>query len=298
MKKALLIMNPCSGKRKGAKYLADIIGILNAADVDVTVHMTAAPGDGIVVARQRAAEFDMVLCAGGDGTFNEVVSGLIQSGTHKPIGYLPCGSTNDFANSLGLPKELPEATRALLTAPETPYDIGSFGGRHFSYVASFGAFTRTSYATSQSVKNALGHLAYILGGIKELPSLHPYPVRMQTDSGEILEGDYLFGAISNSTSVGGILTLDPSVVDMNDGQFEILLVKSPGGMVELNSIIHAITSKKYTESKMITFCKARSVTVTASPDMDWTLDGEHEPGHEVVTVENLHSAVRVLVQPK
>lgn len=298
MKKVLLVMNPCSGKKKGSQNLAAIVGLLNGAGIDVTVHMTAAQGDGAEAARKRAAEFDAILCAGGDGTFNEVVSGLIQSGSGRPIGYIPCGSTNDFANSLGLSKDILQATRDIIEGQPVNYDIGLFGQRHFSYVASFGAFTKTSYATSQSVKNALGHLAYILGGIKEIPSLRGYPVKFELPDGTVFSDKYLFGAVSNSTSVGGILTLDSSVVDMNDGLFELLLVRCPSNIAELNECLFALTRKKYDSSKMITFRATDRVTITADPSMDWTLDGEHEPGHEQVEVQNLHDAVQVIVNKK
>lgn len=297
MKKMLLIMNPCSGKKKANRYLAEIAAIFNGAGYDLTVHMTAARGDGTEIARERAGEFDVVVCVGGDGTFNEVVSGVIQSGKETPIGYIPAGSTNDFASSLGLSKDILQSARDIVAGEPATFDMGRFGERYFSYVASFGAFTKTSYATSQSVKNTLGHMAYILGGIKELPSLHGYKVRFETDSGEVFEDSYLFGAISNSTSVGGILTLDPELVDMNDGLFELLLIKCPTNLLELNECIVALSKQNYS-SRMLTFCPARRVEITADAEMDWTLDGEHEAGHAAVTVENIHNAVRVIVPQK
>lgn len=297
MKRILLIMNPCSGKKKGSRNLAAIVGIFNGAGYEVTVHMTAAQGDGTLVAERRAKDFDMVVCAGGDGTFNEVVSGVIRSEADCPIGYIPCGSTNDFANSLGLSKNILQAAVDIVAGQPATYDVGQFGMRHFSYVASFGAFTRTSYATSQNVKNMLGHLAYILGGIKEIRSLRGHQVKLETDDGKVFEDNYLFGAISNSTSVGGILTLDPSLVDMNDGLFELLLVKCPANILDLNECILALTKQNY-DSRMLTFCPARQVKITASADMDWTLDGEHESGHEMVEVKNLHNAIRVMTVKK
>ncbi len=269
------------------------MSVFNAAGYEVSVYVTVASGDGIEVARQRAGDYDLVVCAGGDGTFNEVASGVIQSGTACPIGYIPCGSTNDFANSLGLSKNILQAAKDIVNGEPADFDMGDFGGRHFSYVASFGAFTKASYATTQSVKNSLGHLAYILGGIKELPSLHGYPAKVQTDEGLVFEGKYLFGAISNSTSVGGILTLDPNRVDLSDGLFEVLLVKCPANILDLNECILALTKQNY-ESRMIDFCSAKRVTVTADASMDWTLDGEHEPGHDYVEVRNLHNAIRVM----
>lgn len=287
-------MNPCSGKKKGSRSLSEIVGIFNKAGWEVTVHMTAAPGDGARTVAARAQEFDLVVCSGGDGTFNEVASGLIRSGVGCPLGYIPAGSTNDFASSLGLSKDILQAARDIVEGTPQTYDMGRFGDRYFSYVASFGAFTRTSYATPQNVKNALGHLAYILGGIKDLLSLHGYDVRFETDEGKVFSDSYIFGAVSNSTSVAGILTLDPALVDLNDGMFELLLVKCPLNLIELNECVQALSKQNY-DSPMLTFCPAHRMTVTADPEMDWTLDGEYEPGHETVDICNIHNAVRVIV---
>ena len=166
MKRLLLILNPCSGKKRANRALAEIVSIFNRGGYDVTVYTTAARGDATQVAASRCREFDCVVCAGGDGTFNEVVSGVYAAGSDTPIGYIPAGSTNDFASSMHLSRNLLQAARDIVEGEPHTLDLGSFNGRCFSYVASFGAFTRASYATSQSVKNALGPLAYVLGGIK------------------------------------------------------------------------------------------------------------------------------------
>lgn len=292
MKKLLLIMNPYAGMRKGNKVLADIIGLFNGSGYDVVVHMTAGPGDGARVVEERAGEFDLVVCAGGDGTFNETVTGILRSGRELPVGYIPCGSTNDFANSLHLPTAPLQAARAIVEGAPVSYDVGRFGDRYFSYVASFGAFTKTSYATSQSVKNALGHLAYILAGVKELFQIPKEHLAFDTDAGRF-EGDYIFGAVSNSTSVGGILTLDPKVVDMSDGKFELMLVRPPKDAGELLNLVSALTAQRY-ESPMLTFRTVSRLTVTANPDMAWTLDGERAEGRATVEIENLHNAIRIL----
>lgn len=297
MKKLLLIVNPCSGKKKTARYLSQIISIFNRADYAVTVHITSDRGEATAVAAERAADFDVIACAGGDGTFNEVISGMVSANATCPLGYIPAGSTNDFANSLGLSTNILQAARDILDSEPVSFDVGRFGERYFSYVASFGAFTRASYATSQSVKNALGHLAYILGGIKEIPSIHGYDVKFETQDGEVFEDSYIFGAISNSTSVGGVLTLDDSLVDLSDGLFELLLIRKPKNAVELGKCVSALLRQNY-DSPMITFCPARKVTITADPGMDWTLDGEQEYGHTTVVAENLFHAIRVFVPKK
>ncbi len=295
-KKLLLIMNPCAGMKTGKRYLADILELFCRADFEPTVFMTTAPGNGRELAMTYAGQADRVICLGGDGTFNEVVSGMLEAGVTVPIGYIPCGSTNDFANSIHLNKNPIKAAQDILDGEPQTLDIGRFGERYFSYVASFGAFTRASYSTPQNVKNALGHLAYILEGIKDLSSIRPYHMRFEVD-GQVLEDDYVFGAISNSTSVGGILTLSPDVVDMNDGLFELLLVKNPSSPIELSECVRALQERKY-DNHMLTLISAARLEVFGNPNIDWTLDGEREPGAEQVSVENIHNAIRLITGPK
>ena len=297
MKKLLLIMNPCSGTKKANHVLADIINILNRGGFDVTTYMTAARADATAVVSARASEFDVILCVGGDGTFNEVISGLYGAGSHTPVGYIPAGSTNDFANSLHLSKDLLQAARDVVMGIPRPLDIGRFNDRYFSYIASFGAFTRASYATSQSLKNTLGHFAYILSGIKEVAAIRSKHLRVTTADGTVFEDDYIFGAISNSTSVAGLLTLDPGIVDMSDGLFELLLIRKPRTPLELSDCIRALTTQDY-DTPMLTLSSAERVEIDAPADMDWTLDGEWAEGAEHCTVENLHHAVNVIVHPK
>ena len=292
MKKMLFVMNPYSGMRRASKYLADIIALYNRSGYEVTVHMTGGQGDATQVVESRAKDMDIVVCCGGDGTFNETISGLLRAGADVPVGYIPAGSTNDFASSLKLPTNIMQAALDVVEGEPVAYDVGKFGDRYFSYVASFGAFTRASYSTPQSVKNALGHTAYVLEGINELSQIKNEHVRMEID-GQVIEDDFLFGAISNSTSVGGILTLSPEIVDMADGQMEVLLVRAPRNLTEITECIQAVQSQKYNCS-MITFQSARHVRIYADPQMPWTLDGEREEGHECVDAVSLHHAIRLM----
>ena len=295
MKKMLFVMNPYAGQRRANRYLADILSIFNRAGYRVESYMTGARGEATDIVRQYAPEMDLVACCGGDGTFNETVNGLLHSEVNIPVGYIPAGSTNDFAASLGLPTNILQAAEAVVTGEPSALDVGKFGDRYFSYVASFGAFTRTSYATPQNVKNALGHAAYILGGISELSQLRTEHVKLQLDD-EIVEDDFLFGAVSNSTSVGGVLSLDPKQVDLRDGKFEVLLLRSPRELGELYECIRAVQTAEY-NCKMLTFTPASRVTVWANAGMPWTLDGEMEPGHEEVTIENIHCGLKVMCKP-
>ena len=293
MKRMLFVMNPYAGQKKASKFLPEVISIFNRAGYEVVIHMTEGQGDAARVVEQRAKNADLVVCCGGDGTFNETITGLIRSGVDVPIGYLPAGSTNDFAASLKLTTNILDAAQSIMVGQPVSYDVGKFGQRYFSYVASFGAFTQVSYSTPQNVKNALGHMAYVLAGIQELSQIRKEHIRIELEN-EVIEDDYLFGAISNSTSVGGVLTLNPSQVDMSDGIFEILLIRAPRNLTELSECILALQSQNYTGCAMITFRSVSKVKIFADPDMPWTLDGEREDGHKEVLAENLHHAIRLI----
>ena len=292
MKKLLFIMNPFAGQKKANKALSDILLIFSQAGYEVITHMTTGQGDAVTAAQNWGKDVDLVVCCGGDGTLNETVTGLLRAGAKTPIGYIPAGTTNDFASSLNLSGNMLQAARDIVEGEPVPYDVGRFGDRYFSYVASFGAFTRSSYVVPQNIKNALGHTAYVLGGISEISQIRKEHIRMEID-GQVVEDDFLFGAICNSTSIGGILTLDPKQVDMGDGLFEILLVRAARNLEEIGECIRAVQSQKC-NCEMITFRSARSVRIFADPEMPWTLDGEREDGHEEVMAENLHHAIRLI----
>lgn len=292
MKKMLFVMNPFAGLRRANRHLTDILLTFNQAGYEVITHMTLGQGDAAEVVERHGKDMDLVVCCGGDGTLNETITGLLRAGADTPIGYIPAGSTNDFAASLNLSTNILKAAQEAVEGEPVRYDVGKFGDRYFSYVASFGAFTKSSYTTPQNIKNALGHTAYVLSGITELSQIRNEHIRMEID-GQVVEDDFLFGAICNSTSVGGILTLDPKMVDMGDGLFEILLIRAPQSLAEISECIQALQSQQY-NCAMITFRSARKVRIYADTDMPWTLDGEKEDGHEMVDVENLHHAVRLI----
>ena len=294
MKKLLFIMNPFAGMRKANRYVADILSVFNQAGYEVIAHMTSGRGDAADAARKYAADMDLIVCAGGDGTFNETVNGILEAGTSTPIGYIPCGSTNDFAASLKLPTHPVKAAQAIVDGKATAYDVGNFGGRYFTYVASFGAFTKASYATPQNIKNALGHTAYLLEGIQELSQLKPVHARIEL-ADRVIEDNYLFGAISNSTSVGGVLTLDPKRVDMADGLFELLLIRAPKDLTELSDCIMALQKQTY-NCGMITFLSTDKLTVHTSPKLSWTLDGERASGADTIAIENIHHAIHLMTK--
>ena len=292
MKKLLFIMNPFAGQKKANKVLPEILMVFTEAGYEIRIAMTTGPGSATRLAAERGGDVDLVVCCGGDGTLNETISGLLMAGIQAPVGYIPSGTTNDFASSLKLSHNPIQAAKDIIEGKPVAYDIGRFGNRYFSYVASFGAFTKSSYAVPQTVKNALGHTAYILGGISELSQIRNEHVRMEID-GEVVEDDFLFGAICNSTSVGGILTLPPNRVDMQDGIFEVMLIRAPRNVNEITECLLAVQNQEY-NCGMITFLPARKIRITMDPFMAWTLDGEKADGYEEILVENLHHAVRIV----
>ena len=285
-------MNPCAGTKKENKYLTDILVLFGKYGYNNTVYLTEAAGDAKKYAKLNAKNYDLIVAIGGDGTFNEVVSGVLKSGADVEIGYIPAGSTNDFANSLKLSKNILKAAEDIMNGTVREIDIGSFNGRNFSYVASFGAFSEISYRTPQNVKNSLGYMAYALEGIKDIANLKSKHLRFVAD-GEVIEDDFIFGAICNSTSVGGVINLDPKLVDFSDGLFELLLIRLPKDLFELNEIVIALTSKKY-NTKMITFVSAKSIVIETTENINWTLDGEYAYGEEKIKVENLNKAIRFI----
>jgi len=296
MKKMLFIMNPCAGTKKANRYFMQMVELFNRSGYRVTTHITDGRGDGARVAEALAGEMDAIVCCGGDGTFNETLSGVMAAGADVPIGYIPAGSTNDFATSLELPTGIMSCAKNIVEGVPVAYDVGLFNDRYFSYVASFGAFTKASYATSQNVKNALGHTAYILSGISEISQIRKIRARFELGE-EVVEDEFLFGAVCNSTSVAGLLTLDKSVVDMRDGKFEVLLVRAPKNLTEINECIKAIQNKTY-DCTMLTFRSASHIRVTMEEPVDWTLDGEYQPGLSQISFKNCHLALKLLTKEK
>lgn len=293
MKKMLFVMNPNAGQKKAGKALAQIVGIFNQAGYEVTVFMTAGPGYATELVRNRASDADVVVCCGGDGTFNETVAGVISSGAQVPMGYLPAGTTNDFAANLKLPTDLAAAAEVVVRGQAHPHDVGRFNRRFFAYVASFGVFTRTSYSTPQTMKNLLGHMAYVLEGIQELSQIKKERIRFELDEGTVIEDDFIFGAVCNATTVGGVLNLDPNLVDMADGKFELLLIRYPKDVLEVSECIRALKTQDYS-SRMLFFTSTTGMYVTCPPGMSWTLDGEQEQGNEQVRIQCQHRAIQLI----
>ena len=284
-KKLLFIVNPRAGKTKSRAPLFDAVSIYSEAGFLVSVRMTSRRGEATELAEELGADYDLVVCHGGDGTLNETVNGVMRIPREKrpAVSYLPGGSTNDFAASLNISSDPAEAARSAMRLQPRELDVGRFGERNFVYVASFGAFTKTTYTVPQDIKNVFGHFAYMLDGVKNLDTLCPYRMKITAD-GEVFDGEYLFCAISNSTSIAGLMKLSPDEVSFDDGRFELLLVPVPRTPAAMQALILALINKDYCNSEGLIFRHVRHVTAETAEDIPWTLDGEYDPGAPLVEI--------------
>lgn len=296
MKKLLFVVNGHSGKGQIKNKLLDIIDIMIKEGYHVQVHTTQEREDATKVVREQAKYYDLVVCSGGDGTLDEAVTGMMQSEVRTPLGYIPAGSTNDFANSLEIPKDMIQAAKTAVLGVPFSCDVGEFNGDYFIYVAAFGIFTDVSYATSQELKNALGHVAYILEGAKRLHTIKSYHMRVEYDGNEI-EGDFLLGMITNSTSVGGFKNMTGKDVKLDDGLFEVTLIHKPKNIIELNTIIASLTNLK-DETDLIDSFRADSVKFYSEEGIPWTLDGEFGGDHKEVQIKDHCKAVDIMINEK
>ena len=293
MKKLLLIINPVAGRNQAQADLFKMVRVFAEHDCEVTVYPTRGPQDCTRKVLADAGRFDLVVCCGGDGTLNEMVSGMMQREDHVPMGYIPLGSTNDFAASLHLPSHVEEAALRCVEGTAFHMDVGSLNDRYFNYIAAFGAFTEASYATPQQIKNALGHLAYILEGIKSLGRLQPIHVRITAD-GETFEEDYLFGAVTNTVSLGGVLRLDPSRVLLDDGMYELLLVKNPQNPTEAQAMLSALMLQNY-DGPLVRMLRASDILFESNHEISWTIDGEFGGSFSTTHILNNKNAVTLMV---
>ncbi len=299
-KKVLLIVNPCAGKSKSKSYVFDIINKFSGADYEFDVKTTTKGGDATEFVKKYAADYDIVVCCGGDGTFNETINGVMSLSRRIPIGYIPAGSTNDLANTIGLPTDINKATDTIIAGKTHTYDIGLFNNRFFCYVASFGVGVQFSYNTPQKMKNILGHSAYLINGfvlhlIPTLQSIKPIHIKIEYDD-KTIEDDFYFGAISNSTSVAGLFKFDRNAVRLDDGKFELLLVRRLGSPLESFAIFNQIRRREFDGDKLI-FISASNIKMTFDKETPWTLDGEYGGEPKEVRFSVLKKAIDIISGP-
>lgn len=295
-KKLLLIYNPHAGKAQIKNKLSDIIDCFNKADYEVTIYATQNVKHAYEIARDISCEYELIVCSGGDGTLDEVVTGLMENDKdNRPIiGYIPSGSTNDFANSLKIPKNMLKAADNIVNGVVFPCDIGSFNGDSFVYIAAFGLFTDVSYQTSQELKNIFGHMAYLLEGVKRLYGIASYDIRFEYD-GNVVEDNFIYGMITNSISVGGFKGMTGKNVLLDDGVFEVMMVKQPQNPIELQAIISSLL-KEEVDTRYIYSFKTDNLKIIAKDNIPWTLDGEFGGDYNEVDIKVKKKAVNIMVE--
>ena len=291
---ALMIMNPVSGKMAFIRHFGEITQLFKDANYNLDIRCTSGKGSAQKIIKNAAKDKDIIICAGGDGTLNDIINGIMDAHLDIPIGYIPSGTTNDFASSVGISKNVVKAAKDIISGTPKAVDVGKFGSSYFSYVASFGAFTQSSYATPQNMKNTLGHFAYVLEGMKELPYLKPIRLTITTEAGEVFTDDYALGAIANSTSIAGIIKLDSSRVDLSDGVFEVLLIKYPKNIMDLNNIVISLNTNDF-ENPSIDFFHAKKLVVESEDTIQWSLDGECFEADKRETVKNYQKAINIIL---
>lgn len=293
MKKMLFIVNPKSGREQIRSKLLEVLDLFSAAGYEIQIHITQRQKDAAEAAARWGQEKDLVVCSGGDGTLNEVISGMMELPRTPLLGYIPSGSTNDYASSLEIPKQTMDAARNVLEGQPFPIDVGKFcKDRYFVYIAAFGAFTEISYQTSQDKKNLLGHQAYMLEGVKGLGALKSHRMKVEWD-GNVLEEEFIFGMVTNTISVGGFKGLVTQSVALNDGEFEVLLIRNPRTPRDLSNIISYMFLKEEPNDYVFKF-RAGHIRITSEEPVDWVLDGEFGGSRLEVEVENLKERIQIL----
>ncbi len=294
-KKILFIFNMHAGKARIKTKLSDILNIFTEHGFEVTAYPTQFAGEAVGKVEDKESVYNYVVCSGGDGTLDEVVTGMMRRHRERrvPIGYIPAGSTNDFAKSLGIPQKMEDAAWTVMHGKRFACDIGAFNSDYFVYIAAFGIFTDVSYQTDQQMKNVLGHMAYILEGMKRLASITSYEVKIYHDD-EVIEGDFLFGMVTNSRSAGGFQSIIGQSVILDDGVFEATFIKRPKNILELNDILGALLKAEIDGRYMYCF-KTGHLRVESEKEIPWTLDGEFGGEHKTAVIENCHQALELLV---
>ena len=292
MKKLLFIINPKAGVKKNKHFVDDALEIFERAGYKVGVKYTKKRADGTRIARDYGAKADLIVCMGGDGTLNEVMQGMLEGEISTPLGYIPAGSTNDFAKSLGIPKDMVKAAKLISNDNSFLCDVGVMNERFFNYVAAFGAFTDVSYKTPQSMKNVLGHQAYIVESLKSLSKIKAYNMKV-TCNDITITGNYIYGMVANSKSVGGMKGITGKNILLDDGLFEVILVREAKNPLELQQIVAGLFSKNQ-DSPMVDRFKASKVIFESDKSISWTLDGEYADDHQLVEIDVCPKAINII----
>ncbi len=296
MRKMIFVYNPNAGRGLLKPKLADVLDIFVKAGYELTVYPTQSYRDAYNKIADMEDGYDLVVCSGGDGTLDEVVTGMMKRKNKIPIGYIPAGTTNDFANSLHISRDVLSAANTAVHGKEFACDIGTFNDDVFVYVAAFGLFTDVAYQTNQTLKNMLGHAAYVLEGAKRLSNIPAYKIKITCDD-RVIEDEFMIGMVTNSKSVAGFKGITGKKVTFDDGEFEVTLIKRPKNPVELQAIITSLLIESFDTEYMYTF-KTREIVFESTAEIPWTLDGEFGGQHDFVKINNQKQALKFMIEAK
>ena len=293
-KKVMLIINPRSGRNKARNGIIDLASVFGSNGYIASVFTTTGIGDATQYALKYAADYDLVVCRGGDGTFSEMLNGLMQLDSIPPVGFIPAGTTNDLAATLELPLNAKLAANIVLGNRYFYNDIGRFGNsRYFTYCAVFGAVSESSYATPQNIKNKIGRLAYFYEATKEIKKIKPIPLRVECDD-FTEEAEYVMGSVTNSYSVGKIIKFSEKEVTLNDGLFEVFLSRDPVTVTAWKDLLYSVAVRKF-DKRYIRVIKTKHVKITPldGREIPWSLDGEFGGNNGVVDISVIQKAYRI-----
>ncbi|HPW53337.1 MAG TPA: diacylglycerol kinase family lipid kinase [Erysipelotrichaceae bacterium] len=292
--KILFVYNPVAGQLQIKNHLWSIINYFCSGDIELTVHATQENKDAYKVVKKQAGKYDKIICCGGDGTLHEVVNGMMETGSSRVLGFIPAGSVNDFATSLNLPRNMEQAARLAMEGQPKSIDIGKFNDEYFTYVAAFGVFTDIGYITTQEMKNLLGRLAYFFQGVKSVALMKTYRVKIRHGNEEF-EDEYIYGMVSNTVLVGSLYKMPNQDVQLDDGLFEVTLIKAPNDLIELGSIgPYLLTGKG--DNDLVKIFKTNSIEVIIDEQIPWTLDGEYGGNPKTVKIEVIEKALNLIYQ--
>ncbi len=292
-RKLLLIYNPHSGRTQFKTKLSDIVELYTQNGYIVTVCPTQCEKDAIHIVKKYGKKHDIVVCSGGDGTVSEIMNGLLALEARPILGYIPSGTVNDFATSLHISKNIMTSAKTVIDGTAFACDVGTFNGQAFSYIAAFGLFTNVSYQTPQETKNILGRMAYVLEGAKQLGSMPSFDLTIETES-ETIQGEFVYGMITNSTSIGGFKGLSDEYVKLDDGVFEVVLARKPKSLGDFHALLQCVITAT-PDPNYVYSCRAGQIKITSETPIDWTLDGEFGGNLRDVTIENHRQAVTIMV---
>ncbi len=291
-KRLMLVVNPKAGKRHSKFAVSYIAEWFAKNKFEVATYFTSPEYGAEYLVKEHADEFNTIVCCGGDGTINQIIKGMMEIKDCPPLGYIPSGTTNDLAASLGMTKNFKKATKMIISEDGLPFDVGTFDDSYFAYIASFGAFTEVSYNTSQKAKNLFGRLAYIFSAMKCMNKISSYHIKVETKE-KTLDDNYIFGSVTNSTSIAGVFKFDHDMVDFADGKYEVMFIKQPKNLFSAFAVCMSMLNKSFKNDNIVLF-RSSDITVTSEEPLDWALDGEHKTGGTTVKIKNNPQAIKII----